>query len=484
MNQLSLPHQYVDRPLSAPRIDRILFYTERVRQLALTGAPGTRRIQIDPSLVHDILRGLKNRPLFPRLKVLELAFAINDGNIVPPLLSGIYLFFSETLQTVKLSVSQPPNLLHIPSIAMFIHDLAERTLPRNFKSFQADFKLSADILGPLMHLKRVEVLQFPMTRANALDLTTIQSLLVDKSLIQVLYISHGPSTIIFPPKKQKKNYPAKATIDELRTLSLGSDTQIAPKFFSSFSFPQLQCLQIFFRCSDVGAWPSKQIWDDLFFQITESSSAICGLWLHLGENSISVGNGATQNATPPLLLWQSLKPLLQLQNLTKVKIQGPKVRCFMDDDFFDLVQAWPRLEELALETEGEPSITHASLLTIAIYLPKLKSLTVNNINLEHAHPSALPEEVIDSVLPDHPLTKIYISERQWPHNAPLAGPVNVPLVEHPFNLAQFLDMLFPSLCTLNLERIRFHPHVGRSDVWDFIVGLQAARKREKTKSGL
>ncbi|PPR01005.1 hypothetical protein CVT24_000585 [Panaeolus cyanescens] len=461
----------------------MLFYSQRVRQLALTNTAATKRMQIDPSLMDNISRLLGNRSLFPRLKLLELAFAMNEGDVVPPLLSGISLFFSETLQTVKLSVSQPPNLLHIPSIAMFIHDLAERTLPRNLKLFQADFMLSADILGPLMGLTHVEVLQFPMTRANALDLTTIQSLLVVKSLIQVLYISHGPSTIIFPPKKQKKNYPAKATIDELRTLSLGSDTQIAPKFFSSFSFPQLQCLQIFFRCSDVGAWPSKQVWDDLFFQIAEACSAICGLWLHLEENNISVGNGVNQNPMPPLLLWQSLKPLLQLQNLTKVKIQGPKVWCLTDDDFLDLTQAWPKLRVLILETEGNPSITHASLIAIAIRLPELKSLTVNNINLKHAHPSALPDDVIDSGLPDHPLTKLCVSEYQWPQNAPIDGPVNVPLIEHPFNLAQFLDTLFPSLCTLNLERIRFHPHVGRSDVWDFILGLQAARKREKAKSG-
>lgn len=468
---------YIDYVLSIQHLEGLKYYAHRVRTFTfyIEAWYQSPFWDFEPSFLSSLssLLGQTGQFLFPHLRAVSIIPKTPTRFRFPPYMS---LLLSPTLRTVSFPFISPgsKDQLYPNAFWTFMHDLAVYC-PQVLRELNASLTLPASVVAAISNFTGLESLVV-YSGARSCDLELLHTF---SKLPRLQFLSLDPVAFKAPRPPSHVQHPRFFT---LTTLQLHADLESSSDFISLVDLPVLKMLALkmglsAFLFSRTLSPSTIDHWEHLFVQVAARLPHLRTFILQ-GDYPI------------PALPWRCFAPLLGLQHLLDVRICMPKVECLSKADFTQIVEAWPLLEHLDIETEKvQPDYVDCdyALTMVASNLPHLRVLNVDlNLNGLGASPHGTSGRPIphpslryllgisgDATAADTALRPRKSVTRSQQNNSPLDLPQTLSMVSC---VACFLDSLFPNIQVVPSK------HNGSDDVLacvkSYLITLQQARQRE------
>ncbi|PPQ74863.1 hypothetical protein CVT24_002902 [Panaeolus cyanescens] len=456
-------------PLSVSDIEIMQSYARRVRSICLRNrTPVDLLAGIDPMILGQLPILLDNKPLFPRLRKLEVVPYVHNHHVVCS--SYLSIFFSPSLQDIVFGPKQSQKALYAHTIWWFFRNM-DNMPPSSLqvKSIEIGVSLTRHVITSLSKLTRLERLQLSPRHDTALNFSLVQEL-ADLASLQYLSLSVRAESKKMPVRSMYTN----PTFSALTTLCMYSDVNTTTGMFLLFDFPALETLNLYRRIADPPAPFQPESWETFLVQLPQWLPRLRAISMNIADQENTEDDeDEVEEDSPISLSWSCFTPLLLL-SLTHLSIQLPMVDTLSYQDFVELTSSSSRLESLKIKVRTVS--LHRSVFTeIVTRLPCLKELCLS-VDLYDVCVNWLSEIPRST----HKLERLIIPRMKDSRvNKP---PLNL---ERMFVLAQYVDSLFPHLKFLSCQAdCDFWKPDGTCNYFlhSLVRGLQYARTMERARN--
>jgi len=367
------------------------------------------RISVDPSVYFYIAQS-RTSPMLPTL------YRFRSSSSAPSI-PDILLFLSSSLHRVEFVTGDRQQE---PTIGGFLFVLT--SVAPSLKHLSIDGQLSISSLTPIAHMEHLCSLRLRRT-GKFVDASLLKQLgALERLSCLTIDLEHSPVS-------EADTSHLRAGFKALETLDISGDLETITGILTEISTGRLISISI-------SSWESSIFgphhycpsdWVPLF-EIIESR------WpdtLH----SLVIDNRAINQEIPRYAdYWGFLtifKPLCALSQLEYLEIRAIPLLQSTDEDFHDLVSAWPKIKSLFVPfTHAHNSTTLLALHSVAEFCPHLKYLQMS---------------IRTDNLPSFSVTPVFS------HNLEILS-FRDSTVGDPSLVARHLDLLFPRLQSIRAEK--------------------------------